>query len=729
MSTYNTGNPVGSVDVKDLYDNAQGLDHLVNDRTVTEYPDRLGNPRKSWWGMEQDFNAFLLNSQFEYPPLNYVDGTPLTVLRATQLIQRAGQLYRVRLPATFPVNLTGTWATDAPLLTATSDAALRQDLANDFDPLLGASLVGFQGGTVDDFIGDCIVMKTGASAADLTAAIATGREVVIPNGVSVTINNSAGPGLTISQNSVRIRGKGSIIATSDANDLIRSTGSDFRIDGITLQGPGTYRPDLSGTGEPPSLLACRGEDALVSRCTFVNPYGAGCFVRGAAGAKVLFNRFTSAYSGSIAQPFLFHVYLRVASDTLVYGNTCVGSIQGICGGGDGSGTVTVTGKNGASGSNLRNTIIQGNTCAGQLDHSIYISNNSVQTTIDSNQVECANDLIKIEGGPNIVTNNRGVGGSGITGRNVFNTLIDGNILITTLSSVSAYGILLYEQVFKRPINDVTISNNTLTCTGAVSNGGIYVLGDVWDGYQSVLSNIKITGNTLTGYGNNSEGFGIQVRQALFPTNPVTGSFGTNVIVADNVINFPTHSVPTYGIQLAYGLKGGAVTGNVINGFRSIGVRFLGVQDFESSGNTLNVDPTAVSAYGFNERAKDLSLHYNSLNNRYGGNRFAGTFGRTVQHSDESCQNLDRIVLRRTGSLSSDTILAAQWPYLVVYNNHSAGAAITLENNANSPWPVDREVVVANAGASNSLTVNGNSVVAGSSIRLVCTGSNTFIKAN
>lgn len=142
MMTYNTGNPVGSVDVKDLYDNAQNLDHLVNDRTVTEYPDRLGNARKSWWGMEQDFNAFLLNSQFEYPPLNYIDGTPLTVLRATQLVQRAGQLYRVRLPASFPVNLTGTWVTDEPLLTATSDAALRQDLASPSPNTVGAAVIG-----------------------------------------------------------------------------------------------------------------------------------------------------------------------------------------------------------------------------------------------------------------------------------------------------------------------------------------------------------------------------------------------------------------------------------------------------------------------------------------------------------------------------------------------------------------------------------------------------------
>lgn len=162
MTTYNTGNPVGSVEVKDLYDNAQNLDRLVNDRTITSYPDRLGVPRKSWYGMEQDFNAFLANSQFEYPPLTYVDGTPLTVNRPTQLIQRSGQLYRVRLPATFPVNLTGTWATDAPLLTAMSDASLRQDLASPASGL-GASIISRANQVVNSIAALRALLKSSAS--------------------------------------------------------------------------------------------------------------------------------------------------------------------------------------------------------------------------------------------------------------------------------------------------------------------------------------------------------------------------------------------------------------------------------------------------------------------------------------------------------------------------------------------------------------------------------------
>lgn len=45
MSTYNTGNPLGSTDPRDLYDNAQNLDEAVNDLNAETWTDRLGNTR------------------------------------------------------------------------------------------------------------------------------------------------------------------------------------------------------------------------------------------------------------------------------------------------------------------------------------------------------------------------------------------------------------------------------------------------------------------------------------------------------------------------------------------------------------------------------------------------------------------------------------------------------------------------------------------------------------
>ncbi|WP_244630015.1 hypothetical protein [Pseudomonas aeruginosa] len=144
MTTYATGNPLGSKDPRDLYDNAENFDAAMNDRTNVAWNDRFGVPRKTWFGVEQQVNDWLAAQGFEPGFLVYVDGSPLTVDRPTQLIQRDGNLYSVKRPADFPVNLTGNWATDQDLLVAQVDQSLRHDISNATDPYKGSALVGRQ---------------------------------------------------------------------------------------------------------------------------------------------------------------------------------------------------------------------------------------------------------------------------------------------------------------------------------------------------------------------------------------------------------------------------------------------------------------------------------------------------------------------------------------------------------------------------------------------------------
>ncbi|MGV8455449.1 hypothetical protein ACV34Z_33100, partial [Pseudomonas aeruginosa] len=118
MTTYATGNPLGSKDPRDLYDNAENFDTAMNDRENLAWSDRFGVSRKTWFGLEQQVADFLAAQGYEPVPLEYVDGSPLTVDRPTQLIERDGNLYSVKLPASFPVELTGNWATDQNLLVA-----------------------------------------------------------------------------------------------------------------------------------------------------------------------------------------------------------------------------------------------------------------------------------------------------------------------------------------------------------------------------------------------------------------------------------------------------------------------------------------------------------------------------------------------------------------------------------------------------------------------------------
>jgi hypothetical protein len=152
-TTYNTGNPLGSTSPKDLFDNASNLDDAVNGPSPA-WIDRFGKRRESWVGIENMVSDFLQSMGFEATHLTYVDGVPLTVLRPTQLIDRAGSVYKVKQPASFPVNLTGTWATDQLLLVDVGDASLRAALIAD----TGSGLIGFDSsltypvGTVGDFL-------------------------------------------------------------------------------------------------------------------------------------------------------------------------------------------------------------------------------------------------------------------------------------------------------------------------------------------------------------------------------------------------------------------------------------------------------------------------------------------------------------------------------------------------------------------------------------------------
>lgn len=138
MTQYFTNNPVGSSDVKDLFDNAQNLDLLALG-VASAYPDRLGVSRKSWAGFEQDFIQFLINSGYEIP-VPYVAG--IVVSRPTQTFIYNGEIYRGKIAA-LPFTTTN-WATDSPNMLAMGDSVLRQDLA----AALGAYMVGYQSRTV-----------------------------------------------------------------------------------------------------------------------------------------------------------------------------------------------------------------------------------------------------------------------------------------------------------------------------------------------------------------------------------------------------------------------------------------------------------------------------------------------------------------------------------------------------------------------------------------------------
>lgn len=152
MTTYKTGNPLGSAAVKDLFDNAENLDHFENDRSNETWENRFGVPGKTRYGMEQEhdrqissqearFQQFLLSSGYVF--LGDYSGGPLQFTARNQYIHHDGQYYRLNGATDVGFTTTGTDATsfanDVSHFKLMDGDALRQELSADS----GAGLSGF----------------------------------------------------------------------------------------------------------------------------------------------------------------------------------------------------------------------------------------------------------------------------------------------------------------------------------------------------------------------------------------------------------------------------------------------------------------------------------------------------------------------------------------------------------------------------------------------------------
>lgn len=160
MTTYQTGNPIGSTDPKDLYDNAENLDTAVNDPSRDTWSDRLGRSRKTMSGMERQFdaaedyrettfvstqiyrqnrfNSFIAASGYSFVG-DYASGIEIT--EYNQIVRDDdGEFWRLSGQVELPYTTTGAGVPEGGALVPLGDAVLRQQLA---DSTQGSRLVGF----------------------------------------------------------------------------------------------------------------------------------------------------------------------------------------------------------------------------------------------------------------------------------------------------------------------------------------------------------------------------------------------------------------------------------------------------------------------------------------------------------------------------------------------------------------------------------------------------------
>lgn len=174
---YNTNNPIGSTDPRDLYDNAQNLDNFVNNRDLTSFNDRFGVPRKTLRGMETEFSAaqadrsttFELSqstreTSFSAEQVNRSDrfntfisvsgyhlagdyAAGITITEYNQIIRdSSGEFWRLSGSTQIPYTTTGSGLPEDDKFAPLGDAVLRQDL--DGSPVIGKGALFVRGATV-----------------------------------------------------------------------------------------------------------------------------------------------------------------------------------------------------------------------------------------------------------------------------------------------------------------------------------------------------------------------------------------------------------------------------------------------------------------------------------------------------------------------------------------------------------------------------------------------------
>lgn len=178
MTTYNTGNPIGSTAVKDLYDNAENLDTAVNDTSRDTWSDRLGRSRKTMSGMEREFNAdqasrdnrfntFIASSGYQFLG-DYASGIEIT--EYNQIVRDLdGEFWRLSGQVELPYTTTGSGLPEDGSLAPLGDAVLRQQLS---DKAQGAAMIG-RGVVAVDSIADLLSLPAGQRKEGLQFSVAS----------------------------------------------------------------------------------------------------------------------------------------------------------------------------------------------------------------------------------------------------------------------------------------------------------------------------------------------------------------------------------------------------------------------------------------------------------------------------------------------------------------------------------------------------------------------------
>lgn len=369
MTTFNTGNPLGSTDVYDRYDNSENLDNFSNG-PLDAYPDRFGVSRQSLQGIR---NA----SQ-------YVDLGPyaagLVFTSRNQVFSYLGEFYAPGPAITLPYTTTGVGAGEIANFRSVGDAILRSDLAAPA-PGKGAALLGTKqpGSTLArsqldknaeryylaDFPGVDLSGVTDSTvgvqaAVDYCAAngidLHTGRGVVLVSTVQVKTGStikgagigkftfkrlpSAATGYALEINGVigvkladfTVDGNKADAVNGGNNILIAGSSSNYVLDGIESKNAKSVSGFGSGILAVGAPSGTQSGISYIKNCQVTDNQGTGITVQRVSGLTVTDNYvYMNGGAGIDIINFVFPPLADVANDLEISRNRCNYNLIGIRG--------------------------------------------------------------------------------------------------------------------------------------------------------------------------------------------------------------------------------------------------------------------------------------------------------------------------------------------------------------------------------------------------------------
>lgn len=620
----------------------------------------------------------------------------------------------------------------------------------------GATLVGFiQAGvgavrrTLQDRLRETIYAEDFDTLAHAVAA-AAGKKLVLNHDYAV--DNSTGPGLVLGTANMVVTGRGRLLFSNINQHGVLINAKDVRVRGITVQGPGSLST-VQGPPDSPALIFIDGTNATgpmnceIRGVKVLEPGRMGIAAYKAVGFEIVKNIIESS------QPVA--AYLNTSNNHMVRAYSCArfeitgnrikGGAEGIVTQAYDSTVYSFDDFDGIVGSKCRKFSITGNHVTSTYDHAIYVCNENEHFICSDNFLWSASAAeggegtcsLKLEGGHFVAQGNKVR--EGIQLRNPYFGRVEGNNVLIysgrgTFANPSKMGILCQDVQFKRDLEGMAFNNNTVTVVGAQNvDAGIWIEGAVWDGYQSVIKDLSICNNTISGAGQSSagNGFGILVHQDMPKDGGgnVTGATGQGVTISGNTISMSTFTAypagcGSAGIELL-NIDVATVTGNTVRNFTQRGINLLGVRYSLVAGNTLVGNAASPSQrFGVFEDNTNLTLHVDGVQNSFGVNHMENVaYKYFPAHQSTVC--LDKLPLLNAGaSPYSQSLSSYDMAELFVWAPTAGG--LTLSFDTGRPWGVGQSVKVLNRGTQPfNVTNTGTTIAPGNKVEFCHLGGGAF----